>query len=151
VGARDKVFSVAPDRQMTAREAETGRQVWRTGDYVVRESIGLSADSSRFYVRAMNDFIYAFNTSGDAPEKIWERNAGFGYDINSGMLRECQGMLFYGTKNGLLLALDAATGAIAWQHKLGTGVMNTVTPLSDTRVLATDFDGKVAMIRNRAP
>jgi len=151
VGARDKVFIVAPDRQMTALEAATGRQVWRTGDYVVRESIGLSADSSRFYVRAMNDFIYAFNTSGDAPEKIWERNAGFGYDINSGMLRECQGMLFYGTKNGLLLALDAATGAIAWQHKLGTGVMNTVTPLSDTRVLVTDFDGKVALIRNRAP
>ena len=62
------------------------------------------------------------------------------------MLVEKEGVLFYGTKNGLLFALDAKTGAIRWERKLGTGVLNTVVPLSSTRVLTTDFDGQVALV-----
>ena len=42
---------------MTAIDAETGRQIWRTSNYMVRESIGISEDQSRFYVRAMQDSI----------------------------------------------------------------------------------------------
>jgi outer membrane protein assembly factor BamB len=146
IAAKDKVFIVAPDRRMTAISANTGGQLWRTAAYAVRESIVLSQDQSRFYVRAMNDFFYAFSTAASHPEKIWELNAGFGYDINSAMLAEKDGVLFYGTKNDLLFALDARTGAMKWQHKLGTGVMNTVVPLSATQVIATDFDGQVALI-----
>jgi outer membrane protein assembly factor BamB len=146
VAANGKVFIVAPDRKLTALDARTGEQIWRTGACAVRESIGLSQDQTRFYVRAMNDFFAAFSTSASHPDKVWELNAGFGYDINSAMLVEQDGVVFYGTKNDLLFALDARTGAIKWEHKLGTGVMNTVLPLSSTQVLTTDFDGKVALI-----
>jgi outer membrane protein assembly factor BamB len=142
------VFIVAPDRRMTALDAKTGEQVWRTGAYMVRESIGLSEDQTRFYVRAMQDFIYAFSTAASHPEKIWELNAGFGYDINSAMLVEKNGVLFYGTKNGVLLALAPRTGAIKWQHKMGVGVMNTVLPLNSKQVLASDFDGKIALVES---
>jgi outer membrane protein assembly factor BamB len=148
VAAAGQVFIVAPDRQMTAIEAESGRQIWRTGKYQVRESIGLSEDASRVYVRTMNDHFHAFATGKLEPEEVWGRNAGFGYDINSGMLVEKEGVVFYGTKNGLLLALNGATGEILWQHKLGTGVMNTVLPISKRFVLVTDFDGNVALIEN---
>jgi outer membrane protein assembly factor BamB len=149
VAANGRVFIVAPDRKMTAIDARTGEQLWRTGAYTVRESIGLSQDQARFYVRAMNDFFYAFSTSAAHPDKVWELNAGFGYDINSAMLVEKDGVVFYGTKNDLLVALDAKTGALKWEHKLGTGVMNTVVPLSSTQVLATDFDGKVVLVEAR--
>ncbi len=146
VAAEGKVFIVAPDRKITAIDEQTGAQIWRTGEFGGRESIGLSEDGKRFYVRAMNDFIHAFATAPTQPEKVWSTSAGFGYDINSGMLLEKDGVVFYGTKNDVLLALDAQTGAIRWQHKLGTGVMNTVVPLSARRVLVTDFDGKVALV-----
>ncbi|HVM46575.1 MAG TPA: PQQ-binding-like beta-propeller repeat protein [Candidatus Acidoferrum sp.] len=146
VGANGKVFIVAPDRKMTALDAKTGEQIWRTGAYEVRESIGLSADQSRIYVRDVNDFIDAFATAAANPQKVWELNAGFGRDINSAMLVEKDGVVFYGTRNGLLLALDAKTGTLKWEHKLGTGVMNTVVPLSGTRVLTTNFDGTVALL-----
>jgi outer membrane protein assembly factor BamB/predicted phosphohydrolase len=146
IAAHDKVFIVAPDRRMTAIDAHTGEQLWRTSQYEVRESLGLAADQSRFYVRTMHDKFYAFSTSASGPEKLWETNAGFGYDINSAMLVEKDGTVFYGTKNGLLFALDAKTGAIRWQHKLGVGIMNTVLPLSANEVVATDFDGQVALI-----
>jgi outer membrane protein assembly factor BamB/predicted MPP superfamily phosphohydrolase len=149
VAANGKVFLVAPDRKMTALDARTGEQVWRTGAYVVRESIGLSQDQTRFYVRAMNDFFHALSTAAPGPQKVWELNASFGYDINSAMLAEKDDVVFYGTKNDLLFALDARTGALKWQHKLGNGVMNTVVPLNATQVLATDFDGQVALIEAR--
>jgi outer membrane protein assembly factor BamB len=146
VAANGKVFIVAPDRKMTAIDAQTGAQVWRTGDYVVRESIGLSEDGQRVYVRAMNDFFYALATEPTTPEKRWETNARFGYDINSAMLAEKDGVVFYGTKNGVLFALDGVTGSVRWQLKLGAGVMNTVVPLDSRRVLATDIDGTIALV-----
>jgi outer membrane protein assembly factor BamB/predicted phosphohydrolase len=146
IAAGGKVFIAAPDRKLTAVDEKTGAPVWRTGQYVVRESIGLSEDQTRFYARAMNDFIYAFSTAGAQPRKLWERNAGFGYDINSAMLVEKDGTLFYGTKNSLLFALDAQSGAIKWEQKLGTDVLNTVVPLGANQVLAAGFDGKVRLV-----
>jgi len=149
IAANGKVFIAAPDRVLTAINAATGDQIWRTGAYEARESIGLSVDQTRFYVRAVNDFFYAFSTTADHPDKVWELNAGFGRDFNSAMLVEKEGVLFYPTKNGLLFALEAKTGAIKWEHKLGVGVMNTVVPLSATQVLTTDFGGQVALIEAR--
>ncbi len=146
VAANGKVFIVAPDRKVTALEAKTGNQIWRSSTYEGRESIGLSADGRRFYVRSMNNRIYALSTSANGPEPVWELQAGFGYDINSAMLAEKDGVLFYGTKNDLLLAVDATSGQLKWQHKLGTGVMNTVVPLSAKEVLTTDFSGQVALV-----
>lgn len=148
VAADGKVFIVAPDRKMTAIDAATGNQIWRTGapQYEVRETIGISEDQTRVYARSMNDFFYAFSTTSTRPEKLWSLNAHFGYDINSAMIVEKAGTTFYGTKNGLLFALDGKKGQIQWEHKIGVGVMNTVAPLSSTRVLATDFDGQVVML-----
>jgi outer membrane protein assembly factor BamB len=111
-----------------------------------RESIGRSRDQSRLYVRSIQDSIYAFSTAADQPQKLWEVDAGFGYDINSAMLIEKEGTLFYGTKNGKVLALDAKTGAIRWQHRIGVALVNTLAPLSSDRVLATDFDGKIVLL-----
>jgi glucose dehydrogenase len=62
------------------------------------------------------------------------------------MLVEKNGVVFYGTKNDLLLAMDAQTGALKWQHKMGVSIMNTVVPLGRGQVLATDFDGRIALI-----
>jgi len=148
VAANGKVFVVAPDRKMTAIDLASGNQIWRTGapEYEVRETIGISEDQSRVYVRAMNDFFYGFSSASSQPARLWRLNGRFGYDINSAMIVEKGNTVFYGTKNGLLFALDGKKGEIKWEHKIGVGVMNTVVPLSGTRVLATDFDGQVVMV-----
>ena len=144
--AKGKVFVVAPDRKLTAIDAGSGEQIWRTGAYAVRESIGVSRDQERIYVRAIQDFIYAFSTAASGPQKLWETEAGFGYDINSATLFEREGTLFYGTKNGIVMALDGKSGALKWQHRIGFGLVNTVLPLSATQVLTTDCDGRIALI-----
>ena len=146
VAANDVVFIVAPDRMMTAIDINTGEQLWRTNRYQVRESIGISEDATKFFVRTMRDSIVAFPTSHNLPEPVWITNAEFGYDINSAQLVEKDGVLFYGTKNGLVLALNSSTGEILWKHKVGVTIINTVTPLDSNRVLVNDFDGTTMLI-----
>jgi len=155
VSANGKVFIVAPDRLMTALDLGSGRQIWRTttNDWPVRESIGLSEDGSRFYIRTMtNVAILAFATAADHPEKLWELDAPptLNYDINSAMLVEKEGVLYYGTKNGLLLAIDPRSGTMLWQHKLGVTVLNTVVALDEpNEVVVCDVDGKITRLGAR--
>jgi len=131
---------------MTALELGTGREIWGTDNWAVRESIGISADGARVYVRTTDGVIAAVSSSADDAAAVWETDAGLDHDINSAMLVEKDGVVFYGTKNGLLLALDGATGAVKWQHRVGVALLNTVTPLSGRDVVVTDFDGRVTLV-----
>ena len=150
VAAHGKVFVVAPDRCMTAVDLESGGEIWRSALWPVRESIGLAPNQSRFYVRTMPGIIAAFSTESPGRASYGELDAHFGYDINSAMLEEQSGVLFYGTKNGLLLAIDSKTGRLQWEHKLGVTVLNTVVPLNRGRdVLVSDVDGKVTLVESR--
>jgi outer membrane protein assembly factor BamB len=146
VGADGRVFIVSPNPRMEAIDLATGREIWGTDNWAVRESIGLSEDGKRVFVRTIQDVIAAVSPVADKPETVWETNAGFGTDINSAMLVEKDGVVFYGTKNGLLLALDAATGALKWKHRVGVALLNTVMPLSGREVVVTDFDGRVSLV-----
>ncbi|MGZ5567743.1 MAG: outer membrane protein assembly factor BamB family protein [Limisphaerales bacterium] len=152
--AAGKVFVVAPDRQMTALDFSTGKQLWRTAQFQVRETMGMSQDKSRFYVRTMGTLdgvsatLAAFSTAANKPEKLWQTDPHIGYDINSAQIVEKDGVVFYGSKNGVVLALNAKTGDILWQHKLGNTIVHTVVPISARRVVATDFDGKTTLLQN---
>ena len=146
VAAEGRVFVVTPGPWMTALDLGSGREIWGTDNLAVRESIGLSADGRRVYVRTTENVIAAVAVDADSQESVWETDAGFGADTNSAMLVERDGVVFYGTKNGLLLALDAATGAVKWKHRVGGALINTVTPLSGRDVVVTDFDGRVTLV-----
>ena len=146
VAAAGKVFIVAPDKMMTAIELETGREIWGTDNLSVRESIGISADGRRVFVRTTDDLIAAVAPDADGQETLWETEMGTSQDVSSAQLAEKDGVVFYGTKNGLLLALDAATGEIKWKHRVGAALLNTVTPLSAREVAVTDLDGRVSLV-----
>jgi outer membrane protein assembly factor BamB len=151
VAADQRLFVVGPDRLLTALGLATGNEIWRTDAWQVCESIGLAQDGSRVYARTMtNGAILAFATAADHAGKLWELDAHLGCDINSAMLVEKQGVLYYGTQNGLLLAIDPRSGTLLWEHKLGVTVLNTVVPLEDANeVLVSDADGKMTRVGPR--
>ncbi len=147
VESHGRVFIVAPDREMTAVDLLTGNTIWRTARHQVRESIGISKDGSRIYVRTMRDSILAIDPAADSCRVMWTTECGFGYDINAAMLIEQDGRVLYGTKNGLVLALDGATGTILWKHRASGVAVNTLCPVGKNRLVVTDFDGRVQCIR----
>ena len=70
VEARGRVFICDPDRASTAIDLKTGKQIWRTYQSKVRESIGLSKDGKRIYLKTMNDSIVCYATTGDKPLEL---------------------------------------------------------------------------------
>jgi outer membrane protein assembly factor BamB len=76
------------------------------------------------------------------PADVWALDAAFGYDINAAMPVELDGVVFYGTMRGLLMAVDAKSGVLLWKHRVGPSPLNTVAPVSRNRVVCTDFDGR---------
>jgi outer membrane protein assembly factor BamB len=147
VGARGRIFVVAPDRYMTAIEASTGNTVWRSNAHMVRETIGLSEDSSTVYVRTMNDSLFAFASSSPQPKLLWSLRCMYGYDIAPSMPVEKNGSIFFGTKNGLVYCIDARTHEIVGCRKIGNSVINTVRPVSSSDVVVTSLDGTIARIK----
>ena len=140
------VFIVAPDRKLTAIDIDSGNELWRTGKYKVRETIGISEDGKIIFARTMNDTILALPVSKNLSEPIWLTNCNFGYDISSAQIVEKDGVIYYPTKNGMIYALDSETGKIIWQYKICNGYVNTITPNSNKRIITTDFDGKILLI-----
>ena len=146
VGANGKIFIVAPDRYMTAIDAATGTTVWRSSAHVVRETIGLSEDSSTVYVRTMNDSLFAVSSSAPAQTVLWSLNCMYGYDIDPSMPVEKAGSVFFGTKNGLVYCVNAHTHELTGCRKIGNSVVSTVKPISSSEVVVTSMDGTVARI-----
>lgn len=149
VAADGKVFIAAPDRYLTALNEDTGAPVWRTNRYAVREMVGISRDGKRIYARCTTDNVIALSAAGTEPGLVWNTNCGYGYDIDPSMPVEKDGTVFFGTKNGLVVALDGRTGKVRWKHRIGVTVVNTPAPVSGSRVLVTDLDGRIVLLEAR--
>lgn len=147
VVSNGKVFITAPDRYWTALNALTGTVVWRTRQHEVRETEGVSVNGNVIYSRCMNDSVVALDARTDFPKVIWKTNAGYGYDHNPSMLVNRDGVIVFGTKNGLLLGIDTTDGTVMWKHKIGNSIINTVTILPQKECVLTTSGGVVARIK----
>ena len=147
VAANGRIFITAPDRYFTCLDAETGEQIWRTNEYKVRETVGLSEDGKTIYSKCMWDTIVALDATTNDVQVRWVSNAEFGYEHNPAMPLEKDGTLWVSTKNGLLLGLDAQTGKVLWRHKIGNSILNTPLPLSSKECIFTSSEGTITYIR----
>ena len=140
------VYIVAPDRYLTAIDVTTGKELWRTREAAVRESIGLSEDGRWVYGKTMQDTVVAFATNKEAPRLAWKMNAGYGYEHAPSMLIEKDGALFFGTRSGVVYAIDPLQQKIIWAHKIDNSMVNTVQVIDGKMVVASTMDGKVSLL-----
>ncbi|MEN9917582.1 MAG: hypothetical protein RL662_18 [Bacteroidota bacterium] len=146
VAANNKIFITAPDRVMSAIDENTGKTVWRTNQSMVRETIGLSEDGLRVYSKTMQDSVVCYSTQGMSPQRLWITNVGYGYDHAASMPVEKDGVVFGSTKNGLIFALEATTGKLLWQHKVGNSLIGTVHPLSRNKCVFSSSEGIIGVL-----
>ncbi|MBN8854490.1 MAG: PQQ-binding-like beta-propeller repeat protein [Sphingobacteriales bacterium] len=141
--ADGKVFIVAPDRYMTAIDRTTGKTLWRNNSRHVRESMGISADGRQVYAKLMNDTIIAVSTTSDSFHLNWEANAAFGYEHNPCPIIESNGVVYAGTKNGVFVATDAATGRILLEHRAGNSSINGITADREGNIWISLIEGSI--------
>ena len=148
VASGEVVYIVAPDRIMTALDAETGRAFWRSNAHQVREGLGISNDGFRIFAKCMNDTLFAFSADTSRQRIIWATDCKFGYDIDPSALVEKDGLVYLAHKNGTVYAVDSRTGTIQWAHKISNTIVNPVAPGDNGDVAITDADGSVVLLQD---
>lgn len=74
-------------------------------------------------------------------------HAGFGYEHVPSMLIEKDGLVFFGTRNGVVYAIDPLTRKVTWAHKIDNSMVNTVRVLDNKKLLVSTMDGKLTLLR----
>jgi outer membrane protein assembly factor BamB/predicted phosphodiesterase len=141
------VFIVAPDRYFSAISIHTGQTLWRTNEATVRESIGISEDGRWVYGKTMQDTVVAFAASAEKQPAAWKMHAGYGYEHAPSMLIEKAGTVFFGTRNGVVYAIDPTMQRRVWTYKIDNSMVNTVNVIKGKQLIASTMDGKVVLLQ----
>src|SRR5699024_10008048 len=112
----------------------------------VRESMGVSEDSTLIYVKTMEGEVYGVSTLADSMKISWRSDAELGYEICPTPIIEENGFVFVPTQSGLICALNRATGKVIWQHKVSNCLVSSITPLDNNRVVVSTMDGRVTCL-----
>lgn len=145
VEANNRIFIVAPDRFMTALDAKTGEVIWREkkDSIRVRESMGLSGDKKKVYVKTMDGDVLGVSTANNNLEIIWKSDLRLPYELTPSAIIEEEGTVFVPSHSGLVSALDAKTGQVDWQYKISNAMVNPIMPIGKNKVLVSSMDGSV--------
>ena len=120
----DKVIVVAPDRYMTAIDRKTGEQIWRDKSHKYRESLGRSIDGKQVYAKTMDGEIVCVSTQGKEFKELWLVDAGLGYDHAPCIVLEHKGVVYAGSRRGIIAAIDVKTKQLLWRQQVGASEVN---------------------------
>jgi len=144
VAAHGKIFFAAPDRHASALDELTGKDVWDSGKYSCRESIGISGDGELIYIKNMLEGnVDAFFTNPSEQQIAWECKAELGYEIGPSPIVEAGKYIFVPTASGMIIAINKETHAVAWKHKVSNALINAVLPIGKNLLLVSVLDGEV--------
>src|SRR6186997_549971 len=149
VATSGKIFIVAPDRYMTVFDATTGHVIWRKQDPAnrVRESLGMSNDSSLVYAKTMDGDVIGISTSADSMQITWRAKAGLGYELAPTAIVEDRGIVYIPSDDGMVTAAARADGKILWKHKVSNALITHILPLKANEVIVTSMDGKIVCLK----
>lgn len=139
----DKVIIVAPDRYMTALDLATGKELWRTNKYKVRESLGMSEDGKKVYAKLMDGELLAVSTEGTEYNDLWCEDLGIGYEHNPCPNIEKNGIVYSGSREGVVIAFDPVNRKVLWKEKAGHSSVNAFTVDDQGNVWCSLIEGSV--------
>ena len=126
VVTKDRVIVVAPDRYMTAIDRTTGKQIWRDNSHRYRESLGHSEDLTRVYAKTMDGELVAVDATSLEFKELWLVDMDLGYEHAPCIVAEIDGVVYAGSRRGILTAVDPVAKKIIWNLPLGTSEINGI-------------------------
>jgi outer membrane protein assembly factor BamB/predicted MPP superfamily phosphohydrolase len=148
VAVGGKVFVVAPDRKMACLDALTGKLIWQSdlGEAKVRESMGLSADSTLVLAKTMDGFVIGVESDTEQPEFVWRSDFDIGYDIAPGVITEKDGIIFIPSDKGITYAASRTGGKLLWSHRVSSCLVNNIVPVTNHCAICNTMDGVVVRL-----
>lgn len=120
----ERVYIVAPDRYMTAISLADGSTIWRNKDYRYREAMGVSADGKRIYAKTMDGQLVVVDATTPDFRLLSVVDMNLGYEHSPCIIVEQDGVIYAGSRRGIVTAIDAATLSILWQKEIGVSEIN---------------------------
>ncbi|WPU92699.1 PQQ-binding-like beta-propeller repeat protein [Mucilaginibacter sabulilitoris] len=144
VATGGRIFIVAPDQYMTSLDASTGKMQWRSRvpHNRVRESMGLSGDSSLVYAKTMDGQLLGISTKTDSLQIAWKASLQLPYELAPSAIVEDEGVIYVPTHSGIAYAVDRQSGNVLWKHKVSNCLVNPILPFHKTVYVST-MDGKI--------
>jgi outer membrane protein assembly factor BamB/Icc-related predicted phosphoesterase len=121
------VIIVAPDRYMTSISFSNGSTLWRSNAYTVRESQGVSQDGEAVFAKLMDGRLLAVSSTAPTFQPIWVIDAGLGYEHAPCPIIEYKGVIYLGSRHGVVVAVDAKSHKILWRTLCGDSEVNQFT------------------------
>lgn len=143
-----KIFFVTPARKTYCLDAESGKEIWSADGG--RESIALSYDGSKIYVKNMFNSFQTYSALSKKMEKVWDVKTGLGYDIaptpSLSVVKDGTELLIVPTDKGNLFCFNASDGSLVWKHKISVALVNSIIPVEGNRVVVSTMDGVVTVL-----
>jgi outer membrane protein assembly factor BamB len=149
VATNGRVFIIAPDQYMTCFAAADGHVIWRASmpNVKLRESMGLSTDSSLVYVKTTDGKLFGISTSTTEMKTVFSVDLKLSYDICAAQIVESKGVIYVASNSGIVSAIDSQTKKILWQYKVSDSMINSVMPIAGNRLVVATVDGKICCLQ----
>ena len=111
---------------MTAIDRKTGKTIWRNKDHKYRESLGRSEDGTRVYAKTMDGELVAVDATTADFNKLWVVDMKLGYEHAPCIVAEKDGIVYAGSRRGLVVAVDPKTQSVIKTFTLGKSETNGI-------------------------
>ena len=140
---KEQVIVVAPDRFMTALDLKTGREIWRNNKYKVRESMGCSPDRKHTYAKTMDGEVVCVETDAKEFQPKWVCDTGIGYEHVACPILFSNGVVYIGSRDADVVAIDAESGEKLWAYKTGNSAVNRLLADENGNIWFSIIEGKI--------
>ena len=103
-----------------------GKQRWRSNAHRFRESLGRSADGCRVYAKTMDGELVAVATGKPEYTELWTVDMGIGYDHAPCIVAESNGLVYCGSRHGIVTVVDPERQVVVASFTLGVSEINGI-------------------------
>lgn len=122
----NQIIIVAPDRHMTAIDLNSGKTLWRDSSHKYRESLGISEDGLTAYAKTMDGELVAVDLTTPEFSEKWIVDMGIGYDHAPCIVAERDGIIYAGSRRGILTAINASDHTTLYSYPIGVSEINGI-------------------------
>ena len=85
-----------------------------------------SEDGSKVYAKTMDGELVAVDTKGDKFHELWTVDMGLGYEHAPCVVVEKDGVVYAGSRRGIVTAVDPQNQKVLWSLPLGVSEINGI-------------------------
>ncbi len=134
------IYVSTPDKFVSKIDLLQGTTVWHKNDFGSWESLGISQDKQKLFVKSITDKFYI--VSANAGKLIKKLDIDYGLDTMPAEISDWNNNIIFGSKNGKIYLIDSEYN---WKPILFTGTarVHTVQHVKDNLFGASNMDGKI--------